>query len=416
MIRAKTLDVAAGQRVHFTALTRGASRLEVEDAFFNTGSAMMLPDVPGQQTPGGPQNVEFSNHEMWAALHLAHPEFSITMRTTPFDPGAHGADEDGREDGLHVILAALRFLEQNPAHKLVAAGHADRAGDDAFNLRLSAARGRNVVAVLEGRRAEFVDSCALLHSAEDDGVVLHYAARTRGWMCDPADPSRPTRDEMRIFQQSFNADFGAKIAADGAVGNETRGAYFDLYQSDLETRAGSPDALRALRSHIRFVDPGHKVLACGERFPIENAEADGLRSQRNRRVELLFFAPPRVPNVTAADAGEQIYRRRLFEFTALDRDALGPIAADVPVGAVALSISPAPSPPPGIGDVNDEFRTSLPNAGRSSPKAPWAFLSAFDQHHPDEGVRPPVRRSASTRPPPPEPPVPPPVSGPTPIG
>jgi len=414
VIRVKALDVAAGQRVQFAALTREASRLEVEDAFFNTGSAMMLPDVPGQETPGGSKNLEFSNNEMWAALHVAHPEFAIIMRTTAFDPSAHGVDDDGRADGLHVILAVLRFLEQNSAHKLVAAGHADRAGDDAFNLRLSGARARNVVAVLEGRRAEFVDSCVLLHAAEDDGIVLHYAARTRGWMCDPADPSRPTPDEIRIFQQSFNADFGAKIATDGAVGNETRGAYFDLYQSDLEARAGGREALRALRSHLRFVDPAHKVLACGERFPIENAEADGLRSQRNRRVEMLFFAPPRVPNVAAPDAGEQIYRRRLFEFTALDRDALSPAVGDVPIAAATLTISPAPPPPPGIGDANDTFTTSLPNAGKSNPKAPWAFLSAFEQYHPDEGAEPSVRNSGRSRPPPPAPL--PPVSGPTPLG
>ena len=393
MIRAKTLDVLAGQRVQFVALTRDASRLEVEDAFFNTGSAMFLPDVPSARQNGVPVPLPFTNPQLLAELARSHERFTLRFVTEPFDPNA-ASDRPARDGALHVIVAALRFLEQNPSHALVVAGHADRAGDAAFNERLSAARGRSTVALLEGKRTDFVATARTFHAAEDDAVILHYAARTRGWPCDPADHDRATTREVREFQRSFNRDFAKTIAVDGVVGDETRGAYFDLYEDDIAASAGGRPALAALRGHLRFVDSGHKVLPCGERFPRENPETDGLRSQQNRRVELLFFAPPRVPSLAASDPATQIYRRKLFQFTPLDRDTLAKplVGAGETDAPGEITLTPGEPPPDAV--LPPPLVTTMPNAGKLNPQNPWAFLTPFHELHPADHRVNPIRPSA----------------------
>ena len=387
-LRGKTLDVAAGQRAEFVAHTRDAARLEVEDAFFNTASAVFLPDVPGSSLGRGALPVPFTNVPLWAELHRSHDPFATAIRTKPFDPDASGGGSaNQRESGLHVILAALRFLEGNPQHALVIAGHTDTSGDPAFNTRLSAARGRSVLALLEAKKTDFVAACAAFNAPGDDPVVLHYAARTRGWPCDPASRDRATPDEVRGFQQTFNRDFAASIDVDGVVGNETRGAYFDLYQADLDVAAGGPEAMRALRGHLRFVSASQKVLALGERFPRENPGQDGLKSQANRRVEMLFFAPPRVPDVAAGDVGEQIFRRRLFTFAALDRDALVSPATPPKSGGE----QPGPrlvqsrAAEPGVAEPTEALVTRMPAAGDRDPEDAWLFLEPFDRLHPGVG-------------------------------
>ena len=404
MIRVKTLDIAAGQRAQFTALTRDASRLEVEDAFFNTASALVLPEVPGASGSGNPQFSPFSNAELFVELHQTHPQFTFELVTVPFEPEDPG-DEPERAPGLHVIIAALRFLERNPSHSLLIAGHTDRAGDDHFNKRLSGGRGKSVLALLEGKKSDFVAACREFHAPDDDPAVLRFAARTRGFDCQPSSDDRATPDEIRGFQRSFNTAFDATIPVDGIVGDATRGAYFELYEDELAKAAGGKEALARLRGHLRFVDPAHKILALGERFPRDNPEQDGLRSQANRRVEVLFFAPPRLPVPSAADAGEQIFRRKLFTFAALDRDAL--VADAVPVGAPPppMRIVAAAPPEAGVGDASEPVVTTMPNAGRRNPKDAWAFLEPFVTHHPFEGDRP--RRPNQVRPRTPIPPQPP---------
>ena len=380
---------------------RDAGRLEIEDAFFNTSSAVFLPDVPGGPLPGGAIPVPFTNAPLWVELERDQGQFATDVFSKPFDPESSGGDGPQRVSALHVIIAALRFCEQNQSHKLVVAGHTDRSGDDALNMRLSEARGKSVVSLLEGKRADFIKACSTFHATEDDPIVLHYAARTRGWPCDPVDQTKASPDEIRAFQERFNTDFSAKIAVDGRVGDETRGAYFDLYNDDLATEAGGKKQLADLRAQLRFVDPAHKVLPCGERFPIENPGQDGFKSQRNRRVELLFFAPPRLPELGGADAAEKIFKRNLFTFTPLDRDvlALKPTKATetaTATKAITLTVGDAPAD-------DEQITTSMPQAGKRDPNDPYLFLTPFDDLHPNEGRRPrrPNSKPLRTQPQPP---------------
>ena len=141
----KTMNVGSGSVHVFVVRRRSGRRLEVEDAFFNTSSAVFLPTVPqGAAESADDRLVNFSNEELWKGLSETEIRFTKAVRTEPFDPEAasDGDDPEQRQTGLYVLIAALRFLEQNPAHKLLVTGHADRSGTDAYNLSLSDARAR----------------------------------------------------------------------------------------------------------------------------------------------------------------------------------------------------------------------------------------------------------------------------------
>ncbi|MBX3470614.1 MAG: hypothetical protein KF878_27415 [Planctomycetes bacterium] len=232
--------------------------LELASAYFNTASAQFLPRL---DPPAG-------------------------------EPPREGSTE---ERGLEVLVYTFRFLELYRDRALVVAGHADTAGSDAYNQPLSEARAGCVVALLEGDRAGFVAACKRYHRDEDDAYVLRYAARTRGWPCDPGDGGRATKAQVKAFQTSYNQTFGRAILEDGIAGQQTWGAYYDLYDDDLAALAGGPAALAEQRGRLRWVDPARKALGCGEEYPRVAAGVDGLAAQENRRIEVLFFEPSELP-------------------------------------------------------------------------------------------------------------------------
>ena len=245
---------------------RRAIRLELASTYFNTASAQFLPRLD--------------------------------------DPHEHHEEDQGsaEERGLEAIVYTLRYLELYPDRALVVAGHTDTAGADAYNRPLSEARAQCVVALIEGDRDGFVAACKRYHVDEDDAYVLRYAARTRGWTCDPGDAPRATKAQVEAFQVRYNQTFAKSIAEDGVAGPQTWGAYFDLYEDDLRGLAGGADALAAQRARVRWVDAGKKALGCGEDFPRVGVGVDGQAEQENRRTEVLFFEPAELPPVVSGPA------------------------------------------------------------------------------------------------------------------
>jgi hypothetical protein len=200
------------------------------------------------------------------------------------------------EQGLDVVVCTYRFLKLHPDRSLVVAGHTDTAGSDAFNQPLSAARARCVTALLEGDREAFVAACKAYHRPPDDPVVLRYMSRTRGWPCDPGEGATSASPaHIKAFQVHWNQSFSPRIAEDGKVGQQTWGAYFDVYEDDLRALAGGAEGLAAERARLRWVDPAKKSLGCGEDYPRVLPAVDGLTEQGNRRVEVLFFEPTELP-------------------------------------------------------------------------------------------------------------------------
>ncbi len=358
-------------------------RIEVLDAFFNHDSALLLPDAPAPNPKdcGLAEDVPFANTELWQALQDSHPAFAECARQ-PFDPAQAGLED--RRSGASVLLAALRFAAAHPNRRLVVAGHTDTLGKPAHNEELSRRRAASVLALLEGDREAFVEAVESHRSGKDDVAFLRYAARTRGWPCDVPPKEEPSVADIRSLQWSYNEEFGdigrTRLVVDGVVGPKTLGAYFDIMEDDIVKLAGGVGALEALRKKLQYADPKKKVLACGERYPIDQATKDEFDSQTNRRVELLFFDPFDLPDMKSADAADRIYQHGLHPLRTADVDESStdsPPSDDVgrepDFGLVPVERGEGEPAPPEL-DV-----TTAPLDVEADPNDSWAFLAALDE-------------------------------------
>lgn len=279
---------------HTFILQRFQARvLEVEDVHFNHDSAVMLPD--------------------WGDCD-------------------HNVDTADQNDvsGLAILRTAYLHAQRHTEDQLLIAGHTDRSGGDAYNLTLSELRAKNVHALLMGDRDEWVRIAQQKHKPEDIKQILKWVDTTYGWGCDPGPvnetPLPQPSPAVLTFQQRYNQEFhppaptppdsgtttsdadatsesetaeaSEPIGEDGYVGEETWGAFFDVYMKGLKEMLQTDDAgLQSLRDGITFMNDGQRLVGCGERHPISEDTRDGIRSRVNRRVEMLFFDPAELPNM-----------------------------------------------------------------------------------------------------------------------
>src|SRR5262249_27065750 len=138
------------------------ARIEVEDAFFNHNSAVMMPDTTVGRRPAATVPFQAGDLEFLARLRHFHPAVHHAFTVDPPDPPAKAGDKD-RVRGLGVLAATYRFLALNPNFKLLLAGHCDTTGEDDYNFMLSERRAKNVLFLLQGDRRAWVKS-ALEHS------------------------------------------------------------------------------------------------------------------------------------------------------------------------------------------------------------------------------------------------------------
>lgn len=411
-LETKGVTAKAGEKHVVTVLQGAGKRILVQDAHFHTDSSVFLPRDPGAGGGGILAPRELSNDAFWDEVKKNHAGYVASAKEGEFAPpeaseegdgtasdanGASGASEAkggaggtsaaAGAGGLEAVLGALKFLEANPDHALVVAGHTDRAGAEGHNQELSDARARCVAAMIEGDRAGYVGAAKAHDKPESDGSMLAFAARARNFPCRPADPAKPSQAEIKAFQKAYNQDFGKSIAVDGVVGDETRGAYFDLLDAELELQAGGKEALAALRGKLKFLDAGKKTLACGERFPIDRPDVDGAASQANRRVELLFFPPEPRPDLKAKDAADAVYHKGTFEFILVDPVTLGEGGAGGDGGdAGEAALEDAPAPEDGAGEMEGDLITEMPKLQDNPDLVDrYAFLEPFDEAFPEFG-------------------------------
>ena len=328
---------AAGTSVRNTLnLNSPAARIEVEDAYFNHNSAVMMPDTVINRRAAATQPFHAGDPEHMAGLQRFHPTVHTAFTVDPPDPGG----EPRREvNGLGVLAATYRFLALNPSFRLLLAGHCDTTGQDDFNFTLSEQRAKNVLLLLTGDRQGWI-AIALAHSqVEDQKRICRHAARERGWPCDPG-PINNVADAdltraLRALREHFNQDFGRSIPLDGPAGPQTWGAFFDIYMDELAGMLGTTvDRLDAHRAELRFVDKSRQFIACGEKLPIEEQGRDEFRSEANRRVEILFFSTKALPDFHCHTAVHPfcmrscprnecgVYAPELFFFVAVDPSLL----------------------------------------------------------------------------------------------
>lgn len=247
-------------------------RIEMADAHFHTDSAVLLPDE-------GPR--------------LSEP----------------GSDAP-RLTSLAVLRASCLHAKNHPSSKVVVAGHTDTVGTPGYNVALSQLRADNVRAALVGDRDKWVETAKAKNIVADRQRILRFVTFTLGWDCNPGEIDNEdgprTKKALKNFQSRYNAEFGASIAVDGVIGNETWGAFFDVYMRELRDLLEVDDAgLTSLQGGVKFVEASHAAVGCGEHHPLEGANQDEFRSQTNRRVEILFFEPGQEPRFPCHPAAKQ---------------------------------------------------------------------------------------------------------------
>jgi outer membrane protein OmpA-like peptidoglycan-associated protein len=309
----KPIDVPTGDPLVIVVPKLTRSIVEMEDVNFHFDSPVLLPDPKCDGRPDTP-----------------------------------GQD---RITGLAVLRACYLFARDHTGQKVVIAGHTDTTGDAAYNLTLSKMRADGVLHVLTGKRKEWAKLCNSKYRVEDYQHILKWIATTFGWSCDPTDVDNRdgpmTRRAVLGFQKRYNVEFDANIAEDGAIGEETWGAIFDVYMLELKELLGTDDAgLDDLRGKLQFLEDGRKTVGCGENHPIPGAHgdrpgtkeseskvgptqaeptdddgADDFRSVTNRRVEILFFESGHEPKLDChPSAGKcnpklcEIYNGDHFDF------------------------------------------------------------------------------------------------------
>ena len=258
-------DDASGPKVHF---------IELDDTLFRTNSAVVLPE-------GEAPSTKEEQHQSLTSI-----------------------------SGFALIL---RLNEERPGKKLFVAGHTDSSAGDEFNQKLSQERAECALSVLVGDREQFKTLCQGRHRVGDYKQILSWVSRTfADFNCDPGkidDNAGTASEPVKRFQTAYNANREAlgisqpSIDVDGSVGEQTWGAFFDLYELALAEELGETlEAVAELRKLLVFVDEERKALGFGEHFPVEELGVDNFRSQTNRRVELLLFDAGEEPDLPHAES------------------------------------------------------------------------------------------------------------------
>ncbi|MCX6577410.1 MAG: hypothetical protein NTV82_13590 [Candidatus Aminicenantes bacterium] len=265
--------------------------LEMEDVLFHHNSAVMMPENPkgksskdGSQAPDGQENIT----------------------------------------GIKALALVFKHFEFYPDKKMIIAGHTDTSGQPDYNFALSKLRAQNVLCLVTGEGDRWADICYEKQKIEDYQQILKYFADNAPykWPCDPGDINdswnAKTKEAIRNFVESYNTDFAEKqdpklpplssllhetVEKDGQKRwtKDLWKAVFELYSAEMarifmETKDGVENRRRILREDPnKWVDVQRKVVGCGESFPIDQKEKPNYRSQRNRRVEILFFEGKEAP-------------------------------------------------------------------------------------------------------------------------
>jgi outer membrane protein OmpA-like peptidoglycan-associated protein len=221
-----------------------------------------------------------------------------------------------------LFASALRYNEEHEGKKLFIAGHTDTKGKDQFNQPLSEERAKVALALLTGDRASFAKLCQNRHDGVDLTQIFHWVADSPDFefKCKPTLYDQPpSTTTVTHFKQEYNAHFdekfsdidGAKKFAspDGTQNEALWGAIFDCYEyglrcelGDMENSKEGKDELTQLRKKVVWVDDGHKTMGFGERFPVDELAKNDMRSQSNRRVEVMMFDEDEKPDLAAIAA------------------------------------------------------------------------------------------------------------------
>ena len=296
-----------------------------------TGEALQ----PITLAPALPQVICVRQARRRAVLVEWHDTLFRTDSAVVMPEGEAPAQKVGEHESLTSVglfATLLRYNEEHEGKKLFIAGHADRSNTVAYNQPLSEERAQSVLALLTGDRDSFVAVCSARNSEVDVTQVMDWSRRQYGFACKPTTLlAPPSSDNYVLFRRSFNAwvddgadvgeDRGTKIGPTGRLLPDIWSATFDLYEYALGEELGEDGVgLAALRAKLQWVDDSRKLLGFSKLHPVDENRPDGMRSQEDRRVEVMMFDAGDEPDLAEAEAdpeGAVLYDSETYERTTI---------------------------------------------------------------------------------------------------
>jgi hypothetical protein len=198
---------------------------------------------------------------------------------------------------LDALAASVKFAkEQGDKQQLVVFGHADTSGDHPINYDISERRARAALALATLDDAAWEDLAKQHRKIEEIQRCLKTLSVAHGWACDPGavdDQDGPkTQGAVKAFQNRCNDKYKLGLTPDGVAGPKTWKAMHRVACGLVAEKLGVTDPGSAAypkwdKPGLGY-PPGKGAYGCGESFPVDRAEVDGLKSEANRRVDFLF--------------------------------------------------------------------------------------------------------------------------------
>lgn len=240
-------------------------------------------------------------------------------------PGKLGTDDGPKDDvsdktellkkaGIKALAAAFKQFEFDNRRRMVIAGHAnDATGGAQGNFGLSALRAKAVTYLLKGNSALWANLCHKNHEVEDIQRILKYFHVCHNdWTCDPKAINGTWSDDVfkatEKLAEAYNKNHPIKIPP-GVLENlkkdpkhlwpvEIWKAVFDFYAEEIAAalKINPPDPTTLPRKAIKFGKDERETVACGESFPLNEADSK-YKAASERKVDILFFKEKEFPGV-----------------------------------------------------------------------------------------------------------------------
>ena len=242
--------------------------LEMEDVLFHLNSAVMMPENPEGKSSGN---------------------------------SGGGSKNQETVSGISALGLVFKQFEFDPNKRMIIAGHADTSGQPKGNFDLSKERAENVLYLLTGDKIKWAEICANRHKVEDYQQIMKFFAERNGINCDPVKIDNKWGEKTENATKEFlkktipdNADTLLNEIKDDSKKKwpeEVWQVVYDLYIKHLCKVLGVPneEQLKKRRDTLKYVNDSIPCVSCGESFPIDSKDKKNYRSQKNRRVEILFF-------------------------------------------------------------------------------------------------------------------------------
>ncbi|HEX2959398.1 MAG TPA: OmpA family protein [Chitinispirillaceae bacterium] len=213
-----------------------------------------------------------------------------------------GTDQQEIVDGFLVLSDVLKWANSHKNYKLLLAGHTDTSGPDDYNFKLSKVRAESILNLLVDQKEPWVDIVNTYNTVYDKQHILKWIASTYAVNCDPGKIDGIEGPDTQKAISNFQNEAG--IASDGIFGKHTWGAVYDRYQQYVTGKMNTDEeSKKALsnRTSLNWAYLDTKAVGCGELWPLAYVGQDEMKSQVNRRVEVLFFEESVTPECKCVD-------------------------------------------------------------------------------------------------------------------